>query len=158
MAAETPSDDNAEIIRRLYAALDRRDGDAMAALYAPNATFRDPAFGELHGEQIGAMWRTLTASSTDLRASVANIVLTNAGTNGSADWTATYTFTATKRPVTNRIHGEYRFAAGQIVEHVDAFSFWAWSRQALGPAALLLGSNPIGHAIVRRRARGLLGL
>jgi ketosteroid isomerase-like protein len=156
MAAETPAEDNAEIIRELYAALDRRDGDAMAALYAPNATFRDPAFGELQGEQIGAMWRTLTASSSDLTASVANVLVD--GSRGSADWTATYTFSATKRSVTNRIHGEYRFAAGRIVEHVDAFSFWAWSRQALGPAALLLGSNPLGHAIVRRRARRLLGI
>ncbi len=158
MAADTPSADTADIIRQLYGALDRRDGDAMAALYAPNATFRDPAFGELHGEQIGAMWRTLTASSNDLTASVTNIVVSDDATNGSADWTATYTFSATKRPVTNRIHGTYRFAGGKIVDHVDAFSFWTWSRQALGPAALLLGSNPIGHAIVRRRARGLLGL
>ena len=154
----TEDSDSAEIIRRLYGALDRRDGAAMAALYAPDATFRDPAFGELHGEQIGAMWRTLTASSADLRASVANIVITDDGASGSADWTATYTFSATKRPVTNHIHGAYRFSAGQIAEHVDAFSFWAWSRQALGPSALLLGSNPIGRGIVRKRARALLGL
>ncbi|MCW3009389.1 MAG: hypothetical protein JWP17_4015 [Solirubrobacterales bacterium] len=156
MAADTRSDVNAELIRELYRALDRRDGDAMAALYAPDATFRDPAFGELRGAQIGAMWRTLTASSTDLRASVANVVVD--GDRGSGDWTATYTFSATRRPVINRIHGEYRFAGGRIVDHVDAFSFWAWSRQALGPPALLLGWNPLGHAIIRRRARGLLGL
>jgi ketosteroid isomerase-like protein len=156
MAVDTSS--TADVIRELYAALDRRDGDAMAALYTPNATFRDPAFGELHGNQIGDMWRTLTASSQDLTASVANVVVSADGTVGTADWTATYTFSATKRPVTNRIHGTYRFADGRIVDHVDAFSFWAWSRQALGPAAFLLGSNPLGHAIVRKRARGLIGL
>jgi ketosteroid isomerase-like protein len=157
MAVE-PNNAATELITTLYALLDARDGDGMAGLYAPNATFRDPAFGELHGEQIGAMWRTLTASSTDLTASVANVVVSGDGTSGRADWTAAYTFSATKRPVTNRIHGEYRFADGKILHHVDAFSFWAWSRQALGPAAFVLGSNPIGHAIVRKRARGLIGL
>lgn len=153
-----PAPDNAALVEALYAALDRRDGDAMAACYAPDATFRDPAFGALHGAQIGAMWRTLTAASQDLRATVANVHVAADGDVGSADWTATYTFSATGREVVNRIHGEYRFAEGLIVDHVDAFSFWAWSRQALGPAALLLGWNPIGHAVVRRRARGLLGL
>jgi ketosteroid isomerase-like protein len=156
MAVDTSS--TADVIRELYAALDRRDGEAMAALYSPNATFRDPAFGELHGNQIGDMWRALTAASQDLTASVANVVVSADGTVGTADWTATYTFSATKRPVTNRIHGTYRFAEDRIIDHVDDFSFWAWSRQALGPVAFLLGSNPVGHAIVRRRARGLIGL
>jgi hypothetical protein len=42
------------------------------------------------------------------------------------------------------------------VEHHDSFSFFRWARQALGPAGLVMGSNPIGHALVRKRARGQL--
>ena len=48
-----------ELIERFYAAFDRKDGDAMAACYAPGARFSDPVFGELRGEQPGAMWRML---------------------------------------------------------------------------------------------------
>ena len=38
-----------ELIERFYAAFGRRDGKAMAACYAPEATFRDPVFGDLKG-------------------------------------------------------------------------------------------------------------
>src|SRR6266511_3882427 len=47
------ADQNRELIERLYAALDRADGDAMAACYAPDARFSDPAFGELQRERAG---------------------------------------------------------------------------------------------------------
>jgi ketosteroid isomerase-like protein len=143
-----------QIITDLYAALDRRDGDAMAAAYRPDATFRDPAFGELHGPEVGAMWRMLCASATDLEVEARDVQVT--GDTGRADWTATYTFSATGRPVVNRVHAEFRFVQGLIAEHRDTFSMWAWSRQALGPAAVLLGSNPIGRAVLQRKARGRL--
>ena len=52
-----------ELIERFYAAFDRKDGDAMAACYAPDARFSDPAFGELRGAEPGAMWRMLTSQA-----------------------------------------------------------------------------------------------
>ena len=42
--------DNASVIRELYEALDRHDGETMARQYAPDARFNDPAFGELSGD------------------------------------------------------------------------------------------------------------
>ena len=57
---------SAELIERFYAAFNRRDGDAMAACYAPNATFVDPAFGRLDAEQTKAMWQMLTSQADDL--------------------------------------------------------------------------------------------
>ncbi|MBF3199877.1 nuclear transport factor 2 family protein, partial [Pseudomonas aeruginosa] len=51
---------NAELIERFYQAFQRLDGEAMAACYAPQATFHDPAFGELRGREVGDMWRLLT--------------------------------------------------------------------------------------------------
>ena len=57
---------HADTIRDFYAAFARKDGDAMAAAYAPDVHFRDPAFGDLHGEEPGAMWRMLTGRSEDL--------------------------------------------------------------------------------------------
>ena len=47
----------ADLIQTFYSAFARGDGDAMAACYAPDVTFEDPAFGELHGAEAGSMWR-----------------------------------------------------------------------------------------------------
>jgi hypothetical protein len=47
---------NAELIARLYGAFDRRDGDAMAACYAPDARFNDPVFGDLSGTEGFWQW------------------------------------------------------------------------------------------------------
>ena len=53
---------NAELIERFYQAFQRLDGEAMAACYAPQATFHAPAFGELRGREVGDMWRLLTVA------------------------------------------------------------------------------------------------
>ena len=142
--------DNAELIRQLYEAMDRHDGDAMAKLYAPDGRFRDPAFGELTGAEAGDMWRMLTGRSEDLRVELAEHEAD--GDTGTARWIATYTF-RTGRPVTNDIRAEFRFRDGKITEHRDSFSFWRWSRQALGPVGLALGWTPLLRAAVRKRAR-----
>jgi ketosteroid isomerase-like protein len=141
--------DNAAVIRTLYEALDRHDGDAMAALYAPDGRFSDPAFGELTGEEAGDMWRMLTGRSEDLSVELADHQAD--GDRGTAHWIATYTF-STGRPVVNDIRARFRFRDGLIVEHDDSFSFGRWARQALGPAGILLGVYPM-RLLVRRRAR-----
>ncbi len=142
---------NAELIERLYAALDERDGETMAACYLPQGRFRDPAFGELTGEQAGDMWRLLTGRSEDL--SVELVEHEAADSQGSAHWIARYTFTPTGRKVTNDIRASFVFAEGRIAEHRDRFSFFRWSRQALGPLGALLGWSPLLRWAVRRRAR-----
>jgi ketosteroid isomerase-like protein len=145
-----------ELIERFYAAFDRRDGGAMAACYAPGARFSDPVFGELRGEEPGAMWRMLTGQARDLRIELAEHATDPAANTGSARWIAHYTFTQTGRPVTNDVRARFRFEDGLIAEHDDAFSFNAWARQALGTPGLLLGWTPLLRASVRRRARGNL--
>ena len=60
-----------ELIERFYAAFDRRDGDAMAACYAPDARFSDPVFGRLDAQQTGAMWEMLTSRAEDLTVELA---------------------------------------------------------------------------------------
>jgi ketosteroid isomerase-like protein len=145
-----------ELIERFYAAFDRKDGQAMAACYAPDARFSDPVFGELRGAQPGAMWRMLTAQARDLRIELVEHAADPAAGSGRARWIAHYTFTQTGRPVTNDVRARFRFADGLIAEHDDAFSFYAWSRQALGAPGLLLGWTPLLRASVRRRARASL--
>jgi ketosteroid isomerase-like protein len=140
-----------ELIERFYAAFDRRDGDAMAACYAPDATFVDPVFGRLDAEQAGAMWRMLTGQAEDLRVELAEHEADES--SGSARWIARYTFTRTGRPVVNEVRAKFRFADGLIVEHVDKFNFWRWSRQALGRSGTLLGWTPSLRLRVHRDAR-----
>jgi ketosteroid isomerase-like protein len=140
---------NDDVIKALYDALDKGSGEAMAALYAPDALFRDPAFGELTGEEVGDMWRMLTSRATDLDVELAEHGAD--GEEGSAHWIATYTF-RTGRRVVNDIHARFRFRDGKIVEHEDSFSLHRWARQALGPAGLILGAPPF-NLLVRRRAR-----
>jgi len=140
------------LIERFYAAFDRKDGDAMAACYAPGARFSDPVFGELRDQQPGAMWRMLTAQARDLSIELVEDFSDKAAGTGGARWIARYTFTQTGRHVTNDVRARFRFADGLIAEHDDVFSFYGWSRQALGTPGLLLGWTPLLRASVRRRA------
>ena len=139
-----------ETIERFYTAFDRCDGDAMAACYTDDVRFSDPAFGELRGDAAGDMWRMLTGNATDLRVELAEHDAS--GDTGTAHWIAHYTFTATGRKVVNDVRATFRFRDGLIAEHDDAFSFWRWSRQALGPPGVLLGWTPLLQAKVRKQA------
>ena len=145
---------SAELIERFYAAFDRRDGDAMAACYAPDASFVDPVFGRLDADQAGAMWRMLTDQAEDLRVELAEHQ--SDGQTGTARWIARYTFTRTGRPVVNEVRATFKFADGLIVEHVDKFKFYRWSRQALGRTGTLLGWSPSLQLRVHREARSRL--
>ena len=142
---------NDELIERFYTAFNARDGEAMAACYAPDARFSDPVFTDLKGDEPGAMWRMLTGRAEDLEVRLAEHEADDS--RGSAHWLADYTFTSTGRKVHNDVRAEFRFADGLIAEHRDAFSFYGWTRQALGPVGLALGWTPIVQGKVRRQAR-----
>jgi ketosteroid isomerase-like protein len=145
---------NAALIERFYTAFGRRDHAEMARCYRPDARFCDPAFGELRGDEVTSMWRMLCEGADDLEIGFADVE--TGGDRGSASWWADYTFTATGRPVHNEIRASFRFEDGLIAEHDDRFSFWKWSRQALGPLGLALGWSPLPRLMVRRQARGRL--
>lgn len=138
---------NKETIGRLYAAFAERDGAAMTACYAPGAHFRDPAFGDLEGDDIGAMWRMLTGRARDLE-----ITLREHEADeqiGTAHWIARYTF-STGRKVENDIQARFEFDdAGLISDHVDDFDFRKWASQALGVKGVLVSLLPP----LRRKAR-----
>jgi ketosteroid isomerase-like protein len=147
-AATAPS--NRELIERLYQALDRHDGEAMAARYAPDARFSDPVFTSLHGGEVGDMWRMLCSRATDLSVDAGEIEADEL--QGGAHWVATYTFGATGRQVRNDVRARFRFRDGLIADHVDEFGLWRWAGMALGPAGRLLGWSPPMRAAIRRRA------
>jgi ketosteroid isomerase-like protein len=147
------ADANKELIERFYTAFGRCDGAAMTACYAPNAHFRDPAFGDLEGEEVGAMWRMLTARASDLRIELHEHEA--AEDSGSAHWIARYTF-STGRSVVNDIEAKFRFVDGLIADHVDDFDFRNWAKQALGPTGNLVAVLPPLRKKAHAQARGQL--
>ncbi len=144
---------HADLIARFYDALARRDGDAMAACYHPDVHFRDEVF-DLRGPRAGAMWRMLCDRGADLSVTASEI--TAADGYGAAHWVATYTISQTGRRVRNDIRAAFMFRDGLIGAHRDTFSFWRWSRQALGAPGLLLGWTPWLRAkVAAQAAKGL---
>ena len=143
--------DNTALIAALYAALGRRDGAAMAACYAPDATFSDPVFVGLKGPEVGGMWRMLCERATDIRVEASDVRAD--AITGTAHVEAWYPFSATGRRVHNVIRASFHFADGKITEHRDHFDLWRWTRQALGVKGLLLGWSPLVQNVVRRQAR-----
>jgi ketosteroid isomerase-like protein len=140
---------NLATLARFYAAFARQDGDTMSDCYREDARFRDPVF-ELAGPEVGAMWRMLCSRGKDLR--VEYTPAQADALSGSTDWQAWYSFSATGRAVHNKVHSSFVFDDGKIVEQVDRFDFWRWSRQALGTPGLLLGWSPLLKNKVRSNA------
>jgi len=75
---------------------------------------------------------------------------------GSAEWIATYTFSASGNKVVNKIKGNFVFENEKIVQHKDSFDFYTWAKQALGFKGLLLGWTSFLHKKVKQGARSNL--
>lgn len=145
----------AGLISRFYSAFAQRDWAAMAACYHPDVHFSDEVF-DLRGARAALMWRMLLTAGKDMRMEFSEVSFD--GATGHAHWEAHYTFSATGRPVHNRIDAEFQFRDGLIVRHIDRFNFWAWARQALGAPGLLLGWSPMLRKKVQATAaRNLAG-
>lgn len=156
MTDETGRPTTRQLAESFYEAFAARDAKAMGALYAEDASFEDPVFGKLDAAKVRFMWRLLLGRATDL--AVSYEVQEATDTTARVAWTAGYTFGQTGRPVVNNVTANLTFRDGLIVRHVDSFSFWAWSRQALGLPGLLLGWTPFLQAQVSTKARKTIGL
>jgi ketosteroid isomerase-like protein len=146
---------NAELLTRFYEAFQRRDGDAMAACYHPEAMFSDPVFPRLPHAEVCAMWRMLAARAQDLE--VRFQVVQADDEKGEAAWEADYTFSQTGRKVHNVIRAQVAFKDGLILAHRDGFDLAAWARQAMGWKGVLFGRMAWFQNAIRAKARqGLL--
>jgi limonene-1,2-epoxide hydrolase len=129
----------ADIITKFYTAFENLDVDTMVSCYHNDVHFEDPAFGTLKGERAKNMWRMLlgTRKGNDFKVDFSDIKVTDS--NGSAHWEAIYEFSKTGRTVHNKIDAKFRLKDGLIIEHIDHFNMYAWSKQALGGSAYLIG-------------------
>jgi limonene-1,2-epoxide hydrolase len=140
----------ADPVEKFWKALAQSDGEAMARCYARDATFRDPVF-RLRGKDVGAMWRMLMPPGSAVQVTTQPLARHRDTVTGR--WGATYTFPATGRAVHNRITSTFTVERGRIVHQRDRFSFWRWSRMALGPVGLWIGWTPLVRVQVRKQAR-----
>ncbi|WP_310559579.1 nuclear transport factor 2 family protein [Flavobacterium sp.] len=143
---------NETIIHKFYTAFANANAEQMCKYYHPNVQFRDPAFGFLKGEEVLQMWRMLIERSKgnlkiDFSEIMANEYL------GTAQWIATYRFSATNREVINTIESKFHFKEGLIIKHTDDFNMWKWTTQALGIKGLLLGWTGFMQKKIQDQAR-----
>jgi ketosteroid isomerase-like protein len=145
---------SADLIHQFYQAFQRKDAEAMAGCYHPEVEFSDPVFPSLKGERAGHMWRMLCQRGKDLAVVYRDVEAD--GERGRAHWDATYTYSASGRPVENRVDATFEFRDGKIVRHVDRFDLYRWTRMALGPSMIVLGLLPPVRAKIRARAASAL--
>lgn len=144
---------NADVARKFYESFQKKDAQAMAACYADDVVFSDPVFPELKGNDARDMWRMLCVTGKDLKIEFSLIGAENLAPHDiRVRWDAYYLFSKTGRKVHNVVSATLTFKDGKIIRHKDEFSFWHWSRQALGPAGLLLGWTPVMLKKVRAGA------
>jgi ketosteroid isomerase-like protein len=141
---------SASVAKHYWESLAAKDADEMAACYASDATFEDEVF-RLRGAECGMMWRMLFQGAADLRIRTHDLKEGDGVAHGT--WEAWYTFTATGRPVHNRITSRFVIRDGKIVDHKDTFPFYKWSRRALGAKGWFLGWTPLVRMAVRKQAR-----
>ena len=143
------------VAHRFYEAFTVRDHYTMGLLYAEHATFSDPVFQLLNAKGTRLMWRMLLSRAEDDFGIEAD-VLEDGPSRARVNWVAQYTFSATGRPVVNRVTTEMQIVAGKIVRQEDTFSLWRWSSQALGAKGSLLGWTPFVRNKIRAQASAAL--
>ena len=141
---------NAALIEKFYSSFKELDGDGMAECYNEKVAFSDPVFPKLHGARAAAMWKMLCANARDFELLFSDIQADEF--MGSAHWEAKYVFSKTGRKVHNTIDASFRFQDGKIIQHIDTFNFWKWSRMALGPTGMILGWTPLVKNTIRNQA------
>lgn len=141
---------NENIIHTFYKAFQLKDFKTMQSCYADHAIFSDSVFVDLGAQQVKSMWAFLCLRGKDLQVAYSHVV---AGEReGSAEWVATYTFSATNKKVINRIKANFIFENGKIIAHRDVFHFYRWARQAFGIKGWLLGWTSFFKNKVRKQA------
>jgi uncharacterized protein len=142
------------LIEDFYTAFNQLDAEQMIASYHDEVVFWDPVFENLDAPKAKAMWKMLCGNAKDFSLDFRDV---KAGDEyGSCNWVAVYTFSKTGRQVINDVKAHFKFHEGKIVEHMDDFDLWKWSRQALGTSGWLFGWTPFIQRKIRKNAKSSL--
>jgi ketosteroid isomerase-like protein len=148
-------DQNKEVIIQFYQAFQKRDWKTMQTCYHSEGRFSDPVFQDLKSPEVKAMWQMLCENAKDFSLQFSEVAAEY--DKGKCRWEAWYTFSKTGRPVHNIIQANFRFKDGLIIEHIDTFDFWRWSRMALGISGVFLGWTSLLRNKVQAMAQKSLG-
>jgi ketosteroid isomerase-like protein len=127
--------DNVALLKKLFAALGRRDHEAIASCYAEDAHFRDIAFSLSGKARIHDMWRMICEGGSAIE--VRDFGVIEADDRRGRAWVVEhYMFPRRKSrhrvPVDNVISSTFRFRYGKIVGQKDHCDAKEWARQAMG--------------------------
>jgi len=139
------------LIDRFFVALRRRDADAIARCFAPDAEYSSHLLGRVVGARVPAYWRMICARANmhDLR-----VEATDADDHGGvARWTARYT--CGRQQVRHVLETTFRFHAGKIQRQHDRLETCPGGRTIGSHQLLHEESSPLMTAL---RARGLVAL
>jgi ketosteroid isomerase-like protein len=145
---------NQQLINRFYTAFQQLDHATMQDCYHDEAVFFDPVFQDLNAYEVRQMWEMLCKQSKDLSLQFSEVQADDE--YGTCKWTATYTFSKSRRKVVNKIKAHFKFHEGKIVEHTDDFDLRNWSRQALGLPGWLFGWSEFFQRKIRASAQDKL--
>lgn len=126
----------------------------MQNAYHAEAEFYDPVFQDLSARETKAMWQMLVTTAKDLQVFSSHVFANDK--NGTCQWEAVYTFTATGKKVHNIIQAGFDFKEGKIIKHRDHFDLWKWSSMAFGLTGTLLGWSSLLKNKIRKTAKGRL--
>lgn len=143
-----------ELVEHFYHSFKYKNVDEMLTCYHDDIEFTDPAFGTLKGEEVKNMWRMLLGRNTSLTIDYTNVSAD--AFKGTAHWTASYVFSKTKRPVTNKVTGYFEFKDGKIVKHIDSFDLSTWAKQALGFKSMILNGMGLLERFIQRQSKDAL--
>lgn len=142
-----------KLINKFYTSFSLLKADEMNECYHPEIHFLDPAFGNLHNEDVSKMWKMLIERSKG-KLDISYKDVWADSEYGGAKWTAKYKFGS--RQVVNVVQARFRFSEGKIIEHSDHFDVWKWGRQAIGPIAYLIGWTGFFQKRLRSKFRNTL--
>lgn len=144
------------IIEEFYEAFSRLDAENMVKYYHPDVVFQDPAFGELKADRAKNMWRMLCHSQKGKGFKLEYRIINFNKEKASVQWDAFYTFSQTGRKVHNKIFAKFVIENGLIMEHIDEFSLYNWSKQAMGIKGYFLGKTSFFRNKLQQKTNLLL--
>lgn len=135
------------VIQTFYRAMEEKDLDTILSLYHPDATFSDPAFPMISGDQLRGMWKLIT-SNKSLKVQTRDVKMQADG-RVTGHWDADYHIIK-GNPILNSIDSSFKFKDGKIIEHKDSFDFSKWAKQAFPGLLGTIAGSRLGRFVLTR--------
>jgi hypothetical protein len=144
--------DELGLVERFFNAFGNGDWRTMARCYHDKASFTDPIFPDLRGEQIVYYWHQWFKENEGIKLNYSQLFADER--KAQVQWNVRYTYQG--RAVKHDATSTLAIWDDQIVRHVDEFALGGYLRQREGLLTGLLSGIPLVHQRVQRSARSRL--